>query len=102
MPLDCVSVEMTGCMVLGSPVAPTTTRPPATGVSEAAAVAEGPLDAVGVVPDVQAVATSIATPKTAKSRLTCPLPPCALPRSVAHDTPGIRLRRQSGSVGAGD
>src|SRR6266850_136636 len=101
MPLDCVSVEMTGCIVLGSPVAPTTTRPPATGVSDAAAVAEGPLDAVGV-PLVQAVATSIATPKSAKSRLMCPLPPCALPSSVAPDTSGIRLRQHSRSVGAAD
>src|SRR5438477_3812893 len=59
---------MIGCIVFGSPVAPATTRPPATGVSVAEALAPGPPE-VGGAPPAQAVATSMAAPKIAISRL---------------------------------
>src|SRR2546425_8373764 len=55
MRLDVVSPEITGCIVLGSPVAPITRRPPATGCSDAAAVAVEEGCPVGV----HAVAISI-------------------------------------------
>src|SRR2546428_6748741 len=107
MSLDCVSVEMTGCMVFGSPGAPTTTRPPGTGAWLAATLADGAPDVAGGFPPEHAVATNMAAPKIATSRLITCLPPCVLP--VLHaiqaeyvpDDSSVRLGRQpSRSSGA--
>ncbi len=67
---------MTGCIVFGSEIAPTTMFPPSTGVSVPfadAVAAAGPV----LVGELQETATNMAAPRTATSRRMRYLPPVA-------------------------